>query len=992
MTDLSRASSAAAQTTVLRGGGEMGALMRAMDWDRTALGPVDIWSTSLRTTVSTLLPSRHAMFLWWGPDLIQFYNDAYRQSLGPDRHPSALGQRGRECWAEIWPTIGPEVESIMAGGESTWHEDHLVPITRGDRVYDAYWSYSYSPVQDDDGSVGGVLVTVQETTRRVVGERRMRLLQELGTRMQHAGSVEEVCSAAATSLRKGPHDVALALLYLVDVEARALRLAVSVGREPGAPTVLPELPLSASIETIMRDLWPGPVGGALTLPLATALPNSQAHGVVLVGLNPRLPLDRAYSHFVEQAAREIATALDRVREETQERQSALAAAHAERALLERVFDLSPAFLAVLRGPRHVFELANPAFFQVVGHRPILGREVLDALPEVAGQGFLELLDGVYRTGEPFVGNELPVQLQILPGGALEERHVNFVYQPLRDAGGAVTGILASGVDVTPLVAAREAAERARLEAEKVAAERDIERRQLLTVLDQAPLGIVITEAPTGRFLFLNSKVAELFGVTPALNAGSEYSADYRGFHPGGGAIQPHEWPMSRALQGEAVWNEIFEIERGTTGQRLEMSVNAAPVRDAQGRIIAGVAMFWDVTEERRIERQLRDVQRIQAVGTLAGGVAHEINNQMTAVVGFGGFVLRALGPDHSQASDMRRVLEAGRRAARVSQQLLAFTRQQVTQPRLLDLQEVVRELEPVLQHLLGADKLLTITAAAGPKVSADPDQVQQVLVNLIANARDATETGAEVWIVVEDTIVEAEMPAPLGEPVAPGNYVRLSIIDTGAGMTAETLGHIFDPFFTTKAVGKGTGLGLPMVYGTMRRHGGYVVARSGLGAGTTMELYWPVTAETETPAGDGEAEDPRQSYAAGGGVVILVAEDEDAVRALAVRALEEEGYRVLEAADGVEALEAFERAVLPEIVVTDVIMPRLNGRQLSEAVWARWPDVRVLFMSGHTGQSDVLERLVPAGAPFLQKPFTPEGLAQAVGVLRAQPGMNHAPQ
>jgi len=450
--------------------------------------------------------------------------------------------------------------------------------------------------------------------------------------------------------------------------------------------------------------------------------------------------------------------------------------------------------------------------------------------------------------------------------------------------------------------------------------------------------------------------------------------------------------MSRALQGEAVWNEIFEIERGTTGQRLEMSVNAAPVRDAQGRIIAGVAMFWDVTEERRIERQLRDVQRIQAVGTLAGGVAHEINNQMTAVVGFGGFVLRALGPDHSQASDMRRVLEAGRRAARVSQQLLAFTRQQVTQPRLLDLQEVVRELEPVLQHLLGADKLLTITAAAGPKVSADPDQVQQVLVNLIANARDATETGAEVRIVVEDTIVEAEMPAPLGEPVAPGNYVRLSIIDTGAGMTAETLGRIFDPFFTTKAVGKGTGLGLPMVYGTMRRHGGYVVARSGLGAGTTMELYWPVTAETETPAGDGEAEDPRQSYAAGGGVVILVAEDEDAVRALAVRALEEEGYRVLEAADGVEALEAFERAVQPEIVVTDVIMPRLNGRQLSEAVWARWPDVRVLFMSGHTGQSDVLERLVPAGAPFLQKPFTPEGLAQAVGVLRAQPGMNHAPQ
>ncbi|MEO7237018.1 MAG: PAS domain-containing protein [Gemmatimonadales bacterium] len=1009
-TDVGRGSTSAGGSNVFRGVSEMAALLRLVDWESNPLGPVESWTTSLRTTVSTLLASRHAMFLWWGPELIQFYNDSYRQSLGPDRHPSALGQQGRECWAEIWSTIGSEVEGIMAGGDSTWHEDHLVPITRGHRVHDVYWSYSYSPVQDDDGSVGGVLVTVQETTRRVVSERRVRLLQELGTGMQHAGSVEEVCDAATVSLSGGQYDVAFALLYLAEPEARSLRLAVCVGLEPGgsaAPLELlpaaddvwpaaralgrigslePAEP-SAPVETIVRDLWPEPVCEALTVPLAAAVANPAPHGVVIIGLNPRIPLDHFYTNFVEQLAREIATALDRVRRDDQERQSALAAARAERELLERVFELSPAFLAVLRGPEHIFELANPAFFQVVGHRPIMGRPILEALPEITGQGFVELLNGVYRTGEPFVGNELPIQLQVLPGGTLEARHVTFVYQPLRDAGGAVTGILASGFDVTPLVDAREAAEQARLEAERHAAERDIERRQLVTVLEQAPLGIVIAEAPSGRDLFRNSTVAELFGDSITVNEAGDFSCDYRGFHADGRVIEPEEWPMNRARRGAAVWNEVIEIERRTTGQRREVSVNAAPVRDAEGRVIAAVAMFWDVTEERRTERQLRDVQRVQAVGTLAGGVAHEINNQMTVVLGFGSFVLRALGPDHPQAADMGRVLRGGQRAARVSQQLLAFTRQQVTQPRVLDLNEVVNELRPVLEQLLGADKRLQITCVSeDPTVSADPDQVQQVLINLVANARDATDTGAEVGIMIENVTVEAEIPAPLGEPLTPGRYVRLGVADAGTGMGAGTLARIFDPFFTTKAVGQGTGLGLPMVYGIMRRHGGYVLVQSTLGVGTTMELYWPVAALSD-PKTDDIGVDEHRSYAPGGGAVVLVAEDEPMVCALAVRTLEEEGYRVVSAAEGVEALariESLERdGVRPEIVITDVIMPGINGRQLSDTVQARWPEVRVLFMSGHTGR-DLLDRLVPAGAPFLQKPFTPEGLVQAVGALRSR--------
>ncbi len=223
--------------------------------------------------------------------------------------------------------------------------------------------------------------------------------------------------------------------------ARALsREGIRTSAEPSAP-----------VETIVRDLWPEPVGQALTVPLAAAASNGRPNGVIVVGLNPRVSLDRAYADFVEQAAREIATGLDRVRRLVQERQAALDAAHAERKLLEDVFDLSPAFLAVVRGPEHVFELANSAYYQLIGHRPAYGQKVIDALPEVAGQGFVELLDRVYPTGEPFVGNELPIQLQVVKGGALEERHVNFVYQPMRDADGMVTGVLVSGVDVTALV-------------------------------------------------------------------------------------------------------------------------------------------------------------------------------------------------------------------------------------------------------------------------------------------------------------------------------------------------------------------------------------------------------------------------------------------------------------------------------------------------------------------------------------------------------------
>ncbi len=880
----------------------------------------------------------------------------------------------------------------MAGGDATWHEDYLVPITRGDRVRDVYWSFSYSPVLDDDGSVGGVLVTVQETTRRVVGERRVQLLQDLSAGMLHARSTSDVCAAALASFRAAP-DVAFALLYLDDAAAGVLRLAGGVGLEPGAPLAPRELtadatepwPIARALarhgtrdpgewskpsEAVVCERWPEPVDAAATVPVAAGY-SQRAHGVLILGLNPRLPLDSGAALFAAQTAQEIATALEGVERVAEERR-----------MLDASFELAPSFMAVLRGPGHVYELVNPAYSQLVGHRDVLGLPVREALPELEGQGFFELLDRVYTTGEAFVGNEVLVQLQPAPGRPVESRYLNFVYQAMRGATEGVTGLLVTGVDVTALVEARQTVERT------LATTQGLERR-LRTVLEQAPLAIAITD-PAGEIRFANQTFERLWGRPREDTSAAEYSEAYTGYHLDGRPIASEEWPGARAvMHGEVVEGEVIQIvqsdRRGTGGRRLTVWISAAPIRDDDGAITGAVVMFRDITAERQIEQQLRDAQRLQAVGTLAGGVAHEVNNSLQAVLGFGSFVLRALGPEHPQSPDMRLVLQSAERASRVSQQLLAYTRQQVTQPRPVDLPALLAGLRPVLQQLLGADKTLVLRAPDGdvPRIQADPLQVEQVLINLVANARDASETGGEVTVGVGRVDASTEddgATADLGFRLDPGAYVRLTVADTGEGMSPETRERIFDPFFTTKPVGQGTGLGLSMVFGTIKQHGGYIGARSAVGEGTTMELYWPAVADrgrarAADHAGSGRARLP------GNGRVVLVADDEPLVRALTVRTLEEEGYTVRDAEDGTAALELIEQGPVPDVVVTDVIMPRRNGRQLHDAVVARWPDLPVLFISGHAGDEAVVQKLVPRGAPFLQKPFSAEALARAVTEL-----------
>jgi PAS domain S-box-containing protein len=451
------------------------------------------------------------------------------------------------------------------------------------------------------------------------------------------------------------------------------------------------------------------------------------------------------------------------------------------------------------------------------------------------------------------------------------------------------------------------------------------------------------------------------------------------------AIHPDDREQAVRAWGEAVAaRRPLATEhrlRRRDGEYRNMEVRAVPVLDDQGRIREWVGAHTDITDRLHAEEQLSQAQRLQAVGTLAGGVAHEVNNQLMAVLGFGEFVLGALGQDHPQAGDVREMVGAATRAARVAQQLLTFSRRQVKQTQLLDLHEAVTALVPVLERLLGADKsLVVLPRRSRCRILADPTQIDQVLINLAANARDAMRTGGRLSIDVQDVVLDAAYAEAHGvSNLVPGPYVRIEVSDTGSGMSKETLAKIFEPFYTTKPVGAGTGLGLSTVYGIVKQHEGFIWPYSEPGIGTTMKVYLPAAPSEAQPSRGPErppAAAPRGELEP---ALVMVVEDELTIRELVRRTLEGAGLVVIEAENGRQALDIFALGgEPPRLVVTDVIMPELNGRELSDALADRHPTIPILFMSGYTGDEVLARSLLPDTALFIQKPFVPDELLSRV--------------
>lgn len=967
--------------------GEMAGRVRALDWSATPLGPRAAWPQALHAAVELILASPLAMIVLWGPEHVQIYNDGYRALMG-DKHPAGLGQRVRECWPEAWEFNRAVCEAAWRGESLSFRDQPLVLERRG-RPEDTWFDLTYAPLRDEEGAVAGVLATVVETTAKVRGE---------------------------AALREGE------------------------------------------------------------------------------------------------------------------------------ALLRGMFEQAPTFMVLLQGPEHRVARANPGYLRVIGGRDVLGRTIAEALPEAAEQGFIALLDRVYRTGEAYSALGARWALREAPGAAPREMFLDFVFQPIRDAAGQVVGIFVEGADVTERVraaaalresealgrqildgatdyaiiatdldgrvtrwnagAARilgwsEAEMRGRtlhpiFTPEDVAAGRvEAERRAALATGRAAgesaqrrrtgehfPASCALTPlrddagAPVGFVKVLRDRTsaqrreARLAFIARA-SAGLLEAADPDAVLPplleeGAGLLgydQAYLYSVA-AEEGNLLLTHAFGVgERARralacvpfsvplcgivaeTGRPLvldnllsstdpRLAAGRAAGLDAyagypvfaDGRVVAVVAFgiracpafaaeelevmatlarFLSVVRERREreaalerrvaertaelrerEEQLRQAQKMEAIGQLTGGLAHDVNNMLQGIGGAVEMLERRVA--EGRLAELPRLFAAARdgvaRAASLTHGLLAFARRGRLDARPLALDEAVGGMADLIRRTVGPEIELRLRLCGGAWAALlDRGGLESALLNLAINARDAMPAGGVLAFATRELALSAHDLAGEPDPVAPGEFVEVAVSDTGEGMTPDVLARVFEPFFTTKPIGKGTGLGLSQIYGFVRQSGGMVRIASTPGEGTTVRLFFPrAAAEAALPA-PAPAIAPRAAGEGEESRTLLLVEDEGAVRALTAETLRERGYEVLEAPDGPAALRLLAGARRVDLLVTDVGLPGLNGRQLADAARERRPGLPVLFITGYAGVA--LDGGLPPGMAAITKPFTHAALTERVAAM-----------
>ena len=796
----------------------MGALIRAHDWASTTLGPPARWPQPLRTALRLLLNTGHPMYIWWGPELLCFYNDAYSRSLGPERHPGSLGRPAREVWAEIWDIIGPQIDQVMTGGGATWQENALVPITRNGRREEVYWTYSYGPIDDDDApnGVGGVLVVCTETTDQVLSGRR--------------------------------------------------------------------------------------------------------------------------------AAQDV-----------------------ER--LAQMFEQAPGFIALLRGRDHVFELANPAYLALVGQRDLVGKAARQAFPDVEGQGFFELLDQVYASGEAYSVFGSRISLRPSPDEPARERLIDFVFQPIRDGGGAITGIFVQGADVTERVEAeiaREASE-ARLREVDAAHRSDVQFGLLVKGVTDYAIYMI---DPDGMITSWNLGAQRIKGYQPEEIIGRHFSSFYDEADRAAGLPERN---LEQARRHGRFESEGWRLRKDGSRFRAHVVIDAVPGED--GEVIGFAKITRDVTERQEALRaleQARDAllqsQKLEAIGRLTGGVAHDFNNLLMAVLGSLELVQKRLPDDPQVRRLIGNAVQGARRGAVLTQRLLAFARRQELNREAIDVPGLVAGMEGLFGQTLGPVFTLEVDIPPDlPRAESDLAQLESALLNVVINARDAMPRGGVITLSARHERLDADTT-----DLTAGDYVRLAVVDQGEGMTPEILARATEPFFTTKGVGKGTGLGLAMIHGLTTQSGGTLRLKSDPGRGAEVELWLPVA--------DGEAAQPglgKPPGVAGGPartLVVLAVDDDDLVLFNTAAMLEDLGHTVIQAASGRAALDALERADRVDLLITDHAMPGLTGAQLAEQTAERWPRLPVILATGYAE----LPSGEGADLPRLAKPFGQAQLADAI--------------
>jgi PAS domain S-box-containing protein len=573
--------------------------------------------------------------------------------------------------------------------------------------------------------------------------------------------------------------------------------------------------------------------------------------------------------------------------------------------------------------------------------------------EIIGKNDYDLAWGetaeLYRADDKLVMEQETPRLnfdepQNRPDGSLRWLRTNKL--PLRDREGEVIGVIGTYEDIT---------ERKRVEAEHT---------RLVTAIEQAAETLMVTDI-RGTIEYVNPAFTritgysreEVLGQNPRiLKSGKQDQVFYQQL-----------W--ATILRGEIWHGEL--INRRKEGNLYTEEMNIAPVRDALGEVTHFIATKQDVTEHKQLGQQLIQAQKMEAVGRLAGGVAHDFNNLLTIINGYAALLSEETSTEDPRRARLKEILMAGERAASLTRQLLAFSRRQVLEPRVLNLNSVLADIEKMLRRLIGEDVELVSTLKPDVgRVKVDPGQIEQVIMNLALNARDAMPEGGKLLIETSNVEID-EKYVRSHSPMMPGKYVMVAVSDTGCGMDLDTQAHIFEPFFTTKEEGRGTGLGLATVYGIVKQSGGFIWVYSEPGRGSTFKIYLPFIEENVPKAKPAKVRTKQVK----GSETVLVVEDEGGVRSLVCQTLASQGYKVLEAAGAAQALKISEQHTEPiHLLLTDVVMPQTDGKKLAMRLSTLHPETKVLYMSGYTDDAIVRHGILNVGTSFLQKPFLPRVL------------------
>ena len=519
-------------------------------------------------------------------------------------------------------------------------------------------------------------------------------------------------------------------------------------------------------------------------------------------------------------------------------------------------------------------------------------------------------------------------------------------------------------------ALRYAIERARSEREF-----DQQARIMESVFNSMGDGVLVVDGD-GQVLLVNKEAERIIGGPFPDRLDEEFAQVIGIFRTDCKTlVRAEELSLSRAIRGQKVDNEEFFIRNENIPQGRFIRVTARPLLSSRGEIRGGVTMLRDVTETRTLEQQLQHSQRMESVGRLAGGIAHDFNNILMVINGYASMIAARLPDDQGLRDDLSEVIKAGDRAAALTGQLLAFSRKQVMEPKIVSPAVVLNQMEKMLKRLLGEDieLRLDLDPSTG-QIKVDVGQVEQVLMNLGANARDAMPDGGELTIHTKNVELEkGQLPADT--KATPGSFVSVELLDTGEGMDEGTIENLFEPFFTTKERGKGTGLGLATVFGIVRQSGGHINVTSSPGKGTTFQLLFPRAFQSASvPSG-------KKSEARTGTKeeTVLLVEDEDAVRTLVSRILKKHGYTVLAAPDGKRAMEAATSHSGPiDVLLTDVIMPGTKGPVLARQIRESRPSVRVIYISGYQDDAVVRDSNLEEGTRFLSKPVDEQSILNAL--------------